>query len=75
MEGSSTKTGLVDRIAAVATLAVALFIVGLFALSAKAGTPPSLAATTVAMAYRVGPVWSKAIRHLQPASVAPAVRC
>ncbi len=53
-----------DRIAAVATAAVAALILGLFALTARPATHATLAATTVAMAYPVGPLVSKAIGRI-----------
>lgn len=53
-----------DRIAAAATAVVAAFILGLFALTARPATHATLAATTVAMAYPVGPLVSKVIGRI-----------
>ena len=72
MKGSSNRASTVDRIATAATLAVAVLILGMVALTARSGAQPTLAATTIAMAYSVGPFVPKAIRHLQ--ATATAVR-
>ena len=53
-----------DRIGTVATAVVAALILGLFALTARPATNATLAATTVAMAYPVGPLVSKALGRI-----------
>jgi len=64
MREDNRNAATVDRIATVATAAVVALILAMFALTAKSATDASLAATTVAMAYPVGPLISKAIGRI-----------
>jgi hypothetical protein len=69
MRASNGSAGAVDRIATLTTAAVAALILAMVALTARSATTHAkLAATTVAMAYPVGPLIAKVIGRISARS-------